>query len=684
MTVELYFLYKGMSYILHCEGWHPAAEGDQALSQVNWTLMRRILLILTDAVLVNVTVLIAFLVRFDGSLRPEVNGVYVQQYLFIAPWLTGLSLVIFERFGLYRTLWRYAGVRELLGISGAMTLRSVAFWLLISLGHFLKTPVGFPRSVVVMTWLLDLVLIGAVRFSFRVAAQPWRQGDTTGVGPVRTLIYGAGDTGALVLRELHQQRQLNLQVIGLLDDDPAKQGLLIGGRPVLGTRVRLPDLVAEQAVSLIVVAIPSASPALLREVVALCQNLPVRLKILPGIYERVSDEVSLSRLRDVQIEDLLGRDPVQLDLPAIAGHLRDQVVLITGAGGSIGSELCRQVAPFHPKRLVLLGRGEYALFEIQSELARDFPYVPVQVAVADVRHADRMRRVFTETRPDLIFHAAAHKRIEMMEAEPDEAVDNNVFGTRVVAELALEFGVRKFVFISTDKAVNPTSVYGASKRLAERVVRSLEGRGTHFVVVRFGNVLASRGSVIPIFQRQIAAGGPVTITHPDMVRYFMTIPEAAQLVVQAGAMGEGGEVYVLDMGEPVKILAVARSLIRLSGLDPDHDIKIVITGPRPGERLHEELLTAEEGTTVTHHRRIFAARTEPLDLPRFRQQLAELQGLLQDASREALVAKLREMLSTYDPGRGVPSATGEAPPTPVAMAPPPRPQTGNAGISGGL
>lgn len=420
------------------------------------------------------------------------------------------------------------------------------------------------------------------------------------------------------------------------------------GIPVLGTRKDIPRVVKNHNIDKIIIAMPSASGEVIREIVGICEKTGVDLKIMPGVFDMVSGQLDTNEIREVQVEDLLGREPVSVNLEDVAGYLTGEVVLITGGGGSIGSELCRQVARFNPAKLVVVGHGENSVFDIEQELRVDNPTLDVATEILDVKDRDKVHIVFQRYKPGVVFHAAAHKHVPLMEKNPEEALKNNVMGTSNLTEAADEAKVKTFVLISTDKAVNPTSIMGTTKRVAEMVIQSMDKRSeTKFVAVRFGNVLGSRGSVIPTFKRQIAKGGPVTVTHPDMVRFFMTIPEASQLVIQAGSMAEGGEIFILDMGQPVKILDLARDLISLSGFEPDVDIKIKFTGMRPGEKLYEELLTAEEGTSATKHKRIFVAKPNNINVS----QLEELIHLIRERgsylTREEVIAQLQSVVPTF-------------------------------------
>lgn len=559
-------------------------------------------LILMDAAIVMVVSYLSFFIRFEG----KIDAAYIQMMFKFLPLLVLIRISVFYLFGLYNRIWRYASISELLAIMASVTVGSVVVLIaMIMLGQ------TFPRSIYIISWFLNILLIGASRMCIRVITY-LRSNEGQGQ-PQRVLIVGAGDTGYLVARDLILHGN-GKRLVGFIDDDRSKQDQRIMGVKVLGGRDVLKKTVEKMHVDEIIVATPSLSGERLRMLIHDCRQTGCRVKMVPTLHELIDDKPTMEQLREVNLEDLLRREPLKLDLEKAAGYLRGKRVLITGAGGSIGSELCRQVARLQPESLFLLGKGENSIYEIHQELLEKYPDLHIQPIIADVRDRRRIRNIFYRTLPEVVFHAAAHKHVPLMELQPEEAVYNNIFGTKVVAEAALTVKTEIFIMISTDKAINPTSVMGATKRVAEQVIQSLNGLGrTKFAAVRFGNVLGSRGSVVPLFQKQIAAGGPVTVTHPEMRRYFMTIPEAVQLVLQAGSMANGGEVFVLDMGEPVKIYDMACALIELSGLRPHKDIEIRFTGLRPGEKLFEELLTAEEGTTATTHHKIFIANLQAVD-----------------------------------------------------------------------
>jgi FlaA1/EpsC-like NDP-sugar epimerase len=579
-------------------------------------ILRTAAFCLIDAIIVNIAYLGAFLLRFDGVIPAE----YLVNYPVFAVSVTVITISVYYIFGFYRKMWQYASIREMyyvfLGVTAASLVVIAAAYIFIYPEAVMKP---MPRSIYPIAWLLNLVFTSGSRFGVRFFRE-YRNGNgkngesaAAPVNPKRALIIGAGEAGAMVAKEMYGHPTSGLLPVGFIDDDLRKQGMDLFNIPVLGRREDIPHLVVEYKIDEIIIAMPSAPGQKIREIVDICKGTGVRVKTVPGVYELIDGKVSVSQLREVQLEDLLGRDPVQLDMERIAAYLKGKTVLVTGAGGSIGSELCRQVARFQPGALILLDNTENNLFDIEQELKEHFPDIKQFPELADVRKGCHIKRVFELYHPQVVFHAAAYKHVPMMERFPEHAVDNNIYGTYLVASTAKKHSCETFVFVSTDKAVNPTSVMGASKRAAELVVQHFneqctkENLNSRFAAVRFGNVLGSRGSVIPTFKRQISAGGPVTVTHPDMVRYFMTIPEAVQLIVQAGSFAKGGELFVLDMGEPVRILDLAEDLIRLSGLTPGKDIEIKITGMRPGEKLREELFTDQEKMSATKYRRIFVA-----------------------------------------------------------------------------
>jgi FlaA1/EpsC-like NDP-sugar epimerase len=510
---------------------------------------------------------------------------------------------------------------------------------------------GFPRSVIFIDFFLTFFFITGIRTLFRLYySGPHRKRG------LKTLIVGAGSAGEQLVRDMLRSKKCRSLVIGFIDDNPRKRNTFIHGIKVLGRKEHIPRLVKDLDVKEIIIAIPSASSKEIRAIMAYVRKTTVRdVKVLPEISDLMDGKVTLRDIRDISIEDLLGREPVAIDMRQISSSIRDKTILVTGAGGSIGSELCRQIVKLNPAKVIMLDMGETELFNIQREIKEDHPGIPMLPLVGDIRDEEKIKAVFQENSIDMVFHAAAYKHVPLMEANPREAIVNNIYGTMVVAKSASEFGVKRFVNISTDKAVSPTSVMGATKRVAENVVSGLTNHETSYISVRFGNVLGSRGSVVPIFQEQIKKGGPLTITDQEMKRYFMTIPESVQLVMQAGAMGNGNDVFVLDMGEPISIIQVAEELIRLSGFEPDKDIPIVISGKRPGEKLFEELLTAEEGTSATHHEKIFSAKkSQKIDKNYLKKvdRLISVARANKDAER--IFSMLKELVPTYQrskPGR---------------------------------
>jgi FlaA1/EpsC-like NDP-sugar epimerase len=520
---------------------------------------------------------------------------------------------VYYFFGLYRRYWRYASVREM-GVIVAAVSTATGILCVLVLGLLL--PLGwfdmFPRSALIIDWLLSIFFVGGVRFSVRYLNEMSSLSNHTrpGTRPRRVLVVGAGDAGAMIVREMKNNPGVGLEPVGYVDDNPAKIGMRIRDLPVLGERASIPALVRDLEIDEVLIAMPTAPGRAIREIKELCETIRVPYKTVPGMYELLNGAVGVNQIREVQIEDLLRRDPVR-----IRGNdglnLQGQRVLITGAGGSIGSELCRQVARRQPAQIILLGHGENSIYLIFQELSARFPHIKLTPAIADVRDRGRLSRIFQAHRPQVVFHAAAHKHVPLMEQNAEEAITNNVLGTRNLLEVAEERGVQHFVLISSDKAVNPINIMGATKRIAELLVQDAAARtGNNFVAVRFGNVLGSRGSVVPLFKQQIAAGGPVTVTHPDMERYFMTIPEAVYLVLQAANFGQSGDLFVLDMGERVKIVDLARDLITLSGLQPDRDIAIEFTGIRRGEKLRERLFLEGEDYETTRHEKIFVFKAK--------------------------------------------------------------------------
>ncbi len=583
------------------------------------------------------------------ALRTDLGPLFVY-YLPQALWLIGISLIIkplvYYSFGLYRRMWIYASTKELKLIVVAVSTASVIVSLVIILLRAFEVLPDYPRSTLLIDWLLSLVLVGGFRFSLRVIGETQPPGINTYTGVRRVLVVGAGDAGELVVREMQKNAQLRLQPVCFLDDVPDKQKKQIHGVPVVGKVSDLPRMVVVRRIQEVIIAIPSAPGRVIRQVADVCRTRGIPFRTMPGIYELIGGKVNVSRLREVEIADLLRREPASINDRMIGASLGGKQVLITGAGGSIGIELCRQVARWGPSSLILLGHGENSIFESLLEMEENYPSLPIHAVIADVRDIDRLNIVFDNLRPQVVFHTAAHKHVPLMEANIEEAVTNNILGTRNIVEVSLNYDVERLVLISSDKAIRPSSIYGAAKRLSELLVlNAAHQSGCQFSVVRFGNVLGSRGSVVPLFERQIARGGPITITHPDMERYFMTIPEAVYLVLQASTMGQGGEVFVLNMGEQVRIVDLAEDIIRLSGLEPGTDIEIMFTGIRPGEKLSEELWDKGAHYEPTSHPDIVLLTDEDLLTdPELTHIVDELVHLAREGDSTAIVDILDECI----------------------------------------
>jgi FlaA1/EpsC-like NDP-sugar epimerase len=597
-----------------------------------------------DGALVALAWWLAWNLRFD-----EVRPVYYDRYLdwSIVLLVIAIKLPVFALSGFYNRWWRYVSTRDMWAALRGVVLGSVAVFLVFSLFNIHR--VAVPRGV----WFIDLLLCAALIAGSRLLARTLIERPLPGRIVSRgkeVVVVGAGDAGQLVVKEMQRSPGLGYSPIGLIDDDPRKRNLRLHGVRVLGTLDDLDRVVRDRRPDEVLIAIPSASGQLRSRIVEISDKFAVPVKTLPSIAELVSGDADLARqLRPVQVEDVLGREPVEIDLDAVSGYLTGEVVLVTGAGGSIGSELCRQIARIRPAKLVLLDNAEPALFEIERELVRERGFLAAAAVVGDVKDAAKLRQVFDKYRPSVVFHAAAYKHVAMMEANPLEAVRNNTLGTRVLADVAIEHAAKRFVLVSTDKAANPRTVMGQSKALAEWIVEAWgnrEGIETRFVAVRFGNVLGSSGSVIPIFRRQIARGGPVTVTHPEMTRFFMTIPEAVQLVVQAGAIGGRGQVYVLDMGEPVRIVDLAERMIRLSGKEPGAEIAIEFIGPAPGEKLREELVGAGELVSPSPYPKIDLITQPPVDAQWLEGELGRLERLVAEGDTLEVVGSLNRLVGS--------------------------------------
>lgn len=600
------------------------------------------LLLIVDVITIIGVALISLLIRFDGYITSH----YLHQMIDALPIMVISYIVMLLSMHLYTRIWRYAGMREMVAVLIATTLGAGLFY--TGMYVFDKS---LPRSIYLISWILSTGVIGIGRMVLHYIAMRYGGKQSTDADMVNTLIIGAGDAGATIAREIERYHKRSRKVIGFIDDDESKFNRLMGGVRILGNRHDIPSIVKENKVKEIIIAMPSVTRNEIRNIMEICSPLKCKVNTLPGMYQLLDDEVLVSHLHPVSIEDLLERDEVRLDMDIVEHYIRDKVVLVTGAGGSIGSEICRQIMRVGPKQLLLLGHGENSIYLINQELKNIYKDGPIIPIIADIRDKQQLDQIFTQYNPQVVFHAAAHKHVPLMEIQPMAAVLNNIYGTRNVADVAGRHGVERFVMISTDKAVNPTSVMGATKRVAEKVIISMNDTyDTKYITVRFGNVLGSRGSVIPLFKKQIEAGGPVTVTDPEMTRYFMTIPEASQLVLQAGAMGKGGEVFLLDMGEPVKIIDLARNMIRLSGLEPDKDIHIKITGLRPGEKKYEELLTSEEGTNRTNHTKIFEAPLDTVDRDWLIEKIATFDSCETDMD---VIGVLQDIIPTYTPNHNI-------------------------------
>lgn len=592
----------------------------------NRVFIRQLCMILMDSCCVAASGMFALFIRYEFEYG-LIDRRFIDNYLKYLPVQILTTLLLFYFFRLYHAVWKFASINEFSAlfcacvIAGLCQFGGCHLWggyLIGNKGAFL------PRSFYFLSGAFLFAFAMAFRFGYRMLYH-YIHKRRIGIKGANVMIIGAGAAASMLIREIKSSEYINKKVRCLIDDSFDKQGKYIQGIKVVGGRNSIYDAVEKYKIDEIIIAMPSVSKKLVSEIVTTCQDTGCEMKILPGIYQLLNGDVSVSKLRNVEVEDLLGRDPIKLDMDLIMGYVRDKIILVTGGGGSIGSELCRQIAAKQPKRLIIVDIYENNAYDIQQELIRDYPRLDLVVLIASVRNTIRINKIFEEYRPQVVYHAAAHKHVPLMEKSPNEAVKNNVFGTLKTVQAADRFGTEKFVMISTDKAVNPTNIMGATKRICEMIIQTYNRRSeTEFVAVRFGNVLGSNGSVIPLFRKQIAEGGPVTVTHPDIIRYFMTIPEAVSLVIQAGAYAKGGEIFVLDMGEPVKITDLAKNLIKLSGYIPNEDIMIEFTGLRPGEKLYEELLMEEEGMQETANNMIFIGKPIQINEVRFLTQLDKL------------------------------------------------------------
>jgi len=611
---------------------------------------RRPLIILAHTIAFAVSLLLSFLLASNMQFS---RRWMVEQYPILLLFFIIIKLVVFGLFKQYRGWWRYAGISDLLGILRASlvsTLIIVALWYAFmsttTIRQALKAITEVGQGIFMADMFATVLLLAGLRMVIRLYYEEFR---TEEHGPLkRFLIVGAGNTGESLFRDLHRMPVAQYDVVGFIDDDIRKQGTIIHGLPVLGTVDELPKVCRDRNIEEIAIAMPSATHRQRRRVIQVCEGTKIRFRTVPSLTDIASGKLRVSQIRNVDIGDLLGREAVELDLRSIEAFLKNKVILVTGAGGSIGSEMCRQVCNFGPKLLLLIEQAENPLFYIERELRYKFPTIQVKAIICDITDKTRVNEIFEKYRPEVVIHAAAHKHVPLMELNPGEAIKNNVVGTQVTADAANTYGATNFVMISTDKAVNPSSIMGSSKRIAEMYIQDLSRISkTQFVTVRFGNVLDSEGSVVPIFKKQIAEGGPVTVTHPEMKRYFMTIPEASQLVLQAATMGKGGEIFVLDMGEPVKIVDLAKELITLSGFSPEEDIEIQFTGIRPGEKLFEELSIEGEDMLRTGHPKIRVWKNIPKDREKLRADINELIEVAKSQNHRQIVEKIKELVPTY-------------------------------------
>lgn len=599
------------------------------------------LLMIVDILLINVAYLASFYIRLGFNYPTIYTDIYKKNIFLILI----IYIVMLWIFKMYRSIWRSAGIDEVMqGTSACLIAGGLNFIIM----EFM--PLRIPRIVTILSCLFIAMLVLSIRLSFRFIRRLGTYGfNYTRRGRLNVIIVGSGDCAQTLIEEIKKDKTFQYNIVGIIDDEESNRGIYLKGIRVIGNRNNILDICKKKNIDEILIAIPTFSSSEKREILNICKDAKAKVKIVPSLYELIDNEqVSLKKMRSVDLRDLLGREEIGLDKDGISSYIEKKVVLVTGAGGSIGSELCRQIAKFAPKKIILLDIYENSVYDLQNELSRNMPKLDKEVIIASVRDKHRLNEIFREYKPQVIFHAAAHKHVPLMEFNPSEAIKNNVMGTLNLAECAKAHNVEKFVLISTDKAVNPTNVMGATKRLCEMIVQAMsKDSKTDFVAVRFGNVLGSNGSVIPLFQKQIENGGPVTLTHENITRYFMLIPEAAQLVLQAGVYANGGEIFVLDMGKPVKIYDLAENLIKLSGFEPHKDIKIKITGLRPGEKLYEELLMDEEDLKETKHEKIFIGKLAHFDLEILKKEIKQLVNIAENGSKIDLKVKLSEVVPTY-------------------------------------
>ncbi|MGD0624811.1 MAG: nucleoside-diphosphate sugar epimerase/dehydratase [Thermodesulfobacteriota bacterium] len=612
-------------------------------------------ILVLDSGLIIAAYFLAYLLRFEGKIpfKEWVNFKSTIAYILL------FKLFIFIGFGLYKGMWRYTSLVDFFNVLKATIFSSSVIIMAIL---FINRFQGFPRSVFILDWILTFIFITGIRVAIRIflsenerdfqmlfgkSLSPKREAKARSR---RLLIIGAGDAGEKMLREIRDNRRLNYEVVGFLDDNSRKKGMKIHGVPVLGPIPEIAEITSRHNIEEILIAIPSASAKQMREIIENCEPTGLKFRTTPAIGELINGRISFSTIREVSFEDLLGRDPVNLNMKSIGNYLADKVIFVSGAGGSIGSELCRQIVPFGPKKLILVDKTENSLFDLEMEFRQRFPDVFITPILGNVKHKDYLDKLFAAYKPQVVFHAGAFKHVPIVELNPWEAVFNNIVGTKNIVEASRQFGAERFILISTDKAVRPSSVMGATKRVAEMISSCYDCcNPTRFVSVRFGNVIGSEGSVIHLFKKQIERFGPVTVTHPEISRYFMTIPEASKLILQAGALGEGGEIFILDMGTPIRISKMARDLIRLSGFRPDADIEIKFIGLRPGEKLYEELITQGEGIVRTDYEKIFVLKGNGCDRNWLNQKIEELVKLAHEQDGAGIKSKLKEIVPEYQP-----------------------------------
>lgn len=604
-------------------------------------LIRRICLIAMDTVLIGLASFLALGIRFDLRID-SIDPIFWATMTRTLPLLVMMTLVVFAFFRIYNSLWEYASIQELINVAIACAVSTG-----LQMMYVIMTQGAVPRSYYILYYVILTIFVGGTRILYRLIRN--KKYDIKNLfaknDGEHVMILGAGEAGTALIREIQTSERLNYKICCALDDDKRKHGKLIRGVPIVGDRNDIVRCADKYKIKKIFIALPRLNARELKPILEICQQTKCEIHKVPGIYQLMNGEVSVSKLKKIGIEDLLGREPITVELDSILGYVQDKVVLVTGGGGSIGSEICRQIACHNPKRLIIVEIYENDVYSLQQELLHKYPELNLRVLIASVRDEERIRSIFAKYKPEIVYHAAAHKHVPLMEKSPNEAIKNNVLGTYNVVKVSDEFGVEKFIQISTDKAVNPTNIMGASKRICEMIIQTYNKRSnTEYVAVRFGNVLGSNGSVVPLFKRQIAEGGPITVTHPEIIRYFMTIPEAVSLVLQAGAYAKGGEIFVLDMGEPVKILDLAKNMIRLSGLQEGEDIEIKFTGLRPGEKLYEELLMEEEGMQTTPNKKIFIGKPIDVDENQLYEELEIMREAVGVESKD-----LRKMVKTIVP-----------------------------------